>query len=68
MVEAERHYATALELIDQLPYSVDRDRGELGLQIAMGTVLWTSKSWSHPDAGHAFGRAQELADKLRETS
>jgi len=66
MVEAEHHYVRARDLLGELPHSVDRDRRELPLQIALGTVLWSSKSWSHPEVVRASKRAQELADKLGE--
>ena len=67
VVEAEGHYRRAIKLLDELPQASERDRRdrrELALQMALGNVLWTSKSWSHPDATAAFARAQELAAKL----
>jgi hypothetical protein len=36
MIEAERHFAGAIELLRELPENVDRDRRELGLQLAVG--------------------------------
>ena len=65
-VEAEGHYRRALELLSELPQASERDRLELALQMALGDVLWTSKSWSHPDANRAYARALELAEKLEE--
>ena len=67
-VEAEVHYSRALKLLEELPQTVERDRVELALQIALGGVLWSSRSWSHPEAGRAFTRAEELAEKLGETN
>ena len=68
VVEAEGHYSRALELLSELPQASERDRRELALQMALGDVLWTSKSWSHPDANRAYTRALELAEKLGETT
>ena len=68
VVEAEDHYRRALEMLSELPQASERDRLELTLRMALGNVLWTSKSWSHPDATAAFARAQELAAKLGKTT
>jgi DNA-binding winged helix-turn-helix (wHTH) protein len=68
VVEAEGHYRRALELLSKLPQASERDRLELGLQMALGEVLWTSKSWSHPDANRTYTRALELAEKLEEAT
>jgi len=67
VVEAEDHYRRALKLADELAQGVERDRRELALQIALGRVLRTSKSWAHPEADRAFARAEQLAEKLGET-
>ena len=64
MFEAEEQYRCALKVLDELPQVEDRDRLELSLQVALGTVLWTSKSWSHPDTLCAYKRAEELAKGL----
>jgi hypothetical protein len=68
VVEAEGHYRRALELLGELPQAPERDRRELALQMALGSVFWRSRSWSHPQAGRAFARAQELGEKLGESS
>ena len=67
-MEAEGHFSRALELLSELPQASERDRLELALQMALGDVLWSSKSWSHPDANRAYTRALELAEKLGETT
>ena len=67
-VEAEGHYRHALAMLSELPQAVERDRVELALQISLGGVLWRSRSWSHPETGRAFARAEELAEKLGETN
>jgi hypothetical protein len=68
VVEAEGHYRRALKMLGELQQDVERDRRELALQIALGDVLWSSRSWSHPEAGRAFARAEELAEKLGEAN
>ena len=68
MVEAEDHYNRALLQLGELPETVERDRLELTLQMALGNVLWSSKSWSHPDASRAYTRGLELAEQLEETT
>ena len=67
-VEAEGHYNRALLLLGELPETVERDRLELTLQMALGNVLWSSKTWSHPDANRAYTRALELAEKLEDAT
>jgi DNA-binding winged helix-turn-helix (wHTH) protein/tetratricopeptide (TPR) repeat protein len=67
VVEAEGHYRRALGFLGQLPADAERDRRELALQIGLGSALWASKSWSHPDTSDAFRRAQELGEILGET-
>jgi DNA-binding winged helix-turn-helix (wHTH) protein/tetratricopeptide (TPR) repeat protein len=66
--EAEDHYRRSLKLLTELPETIEGERQELALQLALGSVLWSSRSWSHPEAGLAFARAQELAEKLNESS
>jgi tetratricopeptide (TPR) repeat protein len=67
MVEAEAHYRNALALLAELPKSDERDCEELALQMALGNVLWSSKSWSHPEVGRVYRRARELSERQRET-
>jgi predicted ATPase len=67
-VEAEGHYRRALKLLSELPEAIERDRRELALRMALGGVIRSSKSWSHPEASRAYARAQELGEKLGETT
>jgi class 3 adenylate cyclase/tetratricopeptide (TPR) repeat protein len=67
MVEAERHYIRALDLLSALPDTPDRGRHEFGLQTALGMVLWGTKGWSVAQTYRAFARAQELGERLGET-
>ncbi len=64
LVEAERHYSRALELLIELPETEERDRRELKLQIAFGLALWGKKGWAHTETHQAFTRAQVLAERL----
>ncbi len=66
MVEAEEHHRCALKLLGELPQTIERDRQELALQIALGRVLHSSRSWAHPEARRAYTRALELGEKLGE--
>ena len=68
VVEAEDHYRRAIKLLMELPQAVERDRQELALQMALGGVLCSSRSWAHPETNRAFARALELAEKLGETT
>lgn len=68
MAEAEEHYRCALKLLSELPQAIERDREELALQMALGGVLWSSKSWSHPETDNAYKRALELGEKLGEST
>jgi class 3 adenylate cyclase/tetratricopeptide (TPR) repeat protein len=67
MVEAERHYTRALDLLGALPDTPERGRREFGLQTALGMVLWGTKGWSVAQTYRAFARAQELGERLGET-
>jgi hypothetical protein len=68
VVEAEAHYRHALKLLATWPQAIERDSSELALQLGLGRVLRSLKSWSHPDVGRAYARAQELVEKLGESS
>jgi len=68
VMEVEEHYRYALKLLGELPQAVERDRQELALQIALGGVLWSSKSWSHPEAGRVYQQARVLGEKLGESA
>jgi adenylate cyclase len=67
-IEAEDHYRRALVTLSELPQTAERDRLELTLCMGLGVVLRASRSFSHPDRRLAYERAQELAEKLGETS
>ena len=68
VIEAGDHYRSALELLTELPHTTERDRQELTLQVALGSVLLDSENWSHPETASVFARAEELAKRLGENS
>jgi predicted ATPase len=64
MIEGERHFAGALELLSELPEDVERDRRELELQLAVGPALIAVKGWATPETERAYTRARELCERL----
>jgi len=66
MVEAERHYMTALKLLDELPETPERDRRELALQLAVGPALMSVKGWAAPEVERAYMRGRKLGEQLGE--
>jgi len=64
MIEGERHFAGALELLRELPENLERDRRELELQLAVGPALIAVKGWAAPETERAYTRARELCDRL----
>jgi class 3 adenylate cyclase/DNA-binding transcriptional ArsR family regulator len=59
--EADQHYREALQLLQTLPESPDRDRHELALQISMGNVMGATRAWSAAETAEAYARARILA-------
>jgi len=66
MVEAERHYMTALKLLDELPEAAERDRRELALQLAVGLASMAVKGWAAPEVERAYARGRKLSEQLGE--
>jgi predicted ATPase len=64
MIEGERHFAEALELLSELPEDVERERRELELQLAVGPALIAIKGWAASETERAYTRARELCDRL----
>src|SRR5262249_13609796 len=64
MVEGARHFAGALELLNELPEDVERDRRELELQLAVGPALIAVKGWAASETERAYTRARKLCDRL----
>ncbi len=65
--EAVIQLRRALELLEKLPPSPQRDARELGLQLAIGAPLMRSKGWADAEVGRSRARALELAEPLRES-
>jgi predicted ATPase/class 3 adenylate cyclase len=63
-VEAVAHLNRGLQLLERLPDTVERQRCELALRIALGTPLMATKGYGSPEAGAAYGRARELCDRV----
>jgi predicted ATPase len=66
MVEAERHYMTALKLLDELPETPERDRRELVLQLAVGPALMAVRGWAAREVERAYTRGRKLGEQLGE--
>jgi len=64
MIEAERHFSDALELLGELPENGERDRRELDLQLALGPALLAVKGWAASETERAYTRARELCDRI----
>jgi len=61
---ALRYFQNALELLKGLPYSQERARSELDIQIDYGVALLATKGWYVPEMGTAYKRALELCQSL----
>ena len=67
-VEAVNHFAKALELLNTLPESTDRDKQELALRIDLGPILAATKGFASPEFASTYKRARELLDSVGEVS
>jgi predicted ATPase/class 3 adenylate cyclase len=63
-LEAIRHLTSALDSLQLLPESLERDRQELTVQTAIGTPLIAVHGYAAPETGVAFSRARELGSRL----
>jgi tetratricopeptide (TPR) repeat protein len=61
---ALRYFQNALELVKVLPYSQERARRELEIQIEYGLALLATKGWYAPEMGSTYTRAHELCQSL----
>jgi predicted ATPase len=64
MVEAERHYLDALDLIARLPENAERDRREFTLQLGLAAVLTALKGDASPEVEPTHLRVRELCERL----
>jgi DNA-binding winged helix-turn-helix (wHTH) protein/predicted ATPase len=62
--EAALHYTNALDILSELPEGLERDRCEIGLQLAFGPVLSAREGWATPRAERAYVRALELCERV----
>jgi class 3 adenylate cyclase/predicted ATPase len=65
--EAIGYFSRALELLQSLPGSRERDEQELALQLALCAPLRNARGWAVPEVGRACARALELARQVGET-
>jgi predicted ATPase len=66
-VEAISHFNKGLEVLADLPDTLERAHQELALQAALGPVLIATKSWAAPETGVAWQRARVLCQQVGET-
>jgi predicted ATPase len=66
-VEAIGHLTTAIEVLEALPDTPERNQQELALQVALGAPLAVSTGWSSAEVGKVYMRARELCDQVGET-
>ena len=64
MAEAAAQFHKALEQLALLPDDRERQRRELELRSALGTVLFSVKGQAAPETGRAFTRARKLWEEL----
>jgi len=60
--EAEQHYRDAIAMLLALPESPERNNRELILQLALGSVVMTTRGWSAGDTVVVYARIRELAE------
>ena len=66
--ESSAHLLQALELLQELPKTPQRDRDELALRIALAPLLVTVKGFAAPEVGQTYTRARALCYELGERS
>ena len=64
--EAIAPLTTALEILATLPETPERDRHELAVQLAIGTLLQALKGYAAPDVFQAYSRAHTLCQRLED--
>lgn len=62
--EALAHFYRALNLLEALPASPERDREELDLRLSLGPPLTALKGWAPSELAAIYARAQELCMKI----
>ncbi len=67
MLQASRHFKSALELIGAIPEGDERVQQELALQTSLGSALLATQGFSSLEVGRAFARARTLSQDMGET-
>jgi class 3 adenylate cyclase/tetratricopeptide (TPR) repeat protein len=62
--EAIGSLTAAIDLLQKLPDSPERIRGELPLQLALGQAFIVQKGWAAREVEQAFARARDLCERL----
>lgn len=65
--EAARAYRAAMEMLTQMPASIERDREEMELSSALTNALQITDGYSAPAVAEAAARARTLAERLGES-
>ena len=65
--EARQHLSRCLELLDDLPHTLERARHELDVQMLLGSVLIHTSGEGAVERERVYVRARELCDQLDET-
>ena len=66
-VEAIGHFTKALNVLQTLPDSPERDEQELTLQVALGVPLIATAGWAVPEVREVYTRARELCEQVGNT-
>jgi predicted ATPase len=65
-IEAITHLTKGIDTLGGLPETPERARQELSLQLALGPALMATRGWNAPEAERAYGRAQQLSERLND--
>jgi class 3 adenylate cyclase/tetratricopeptide (TPR) repeat protein len=63
--EAAHHIEQAIQLIERLPQTTDRNQHELGLRSTLGVSLVATRGYASPAVIDNYARARALSDDLR---
>jgi predicted ATPase len=61
--EAIGHFNAALDLLELLPQSAERDRTELSVRVKLGAPLQATKGLGSDEAGRSYARACVISEK-----
>jgi hypothetical protein len=64
--EAIAHLSKGLELLQTLPYSSERIRRELDLQVAIGSALTANKGQAASEVAEVYNRARVLCEQIED--